>query len=195
MLFLVEGYQYTHSRKRYALRLFSFACISEVPFCLAFTKAGVIEFQRFNMMFTLLLCFLLIWILDVQQNEIVKAAAIIGIVFVSSWCDWGILAPVFTLLFINAGNSEEKLKRAFLISAGMVGVFDFLDGVGKLTIGMNAVYAVVNVTGILLSGISIIYLYNGKRMQRGRTFSKWFFYIFYPAHLFVLGMLRIIAGA
>lgn len=44
---------------------------------------------------------------------------------------------------------------------------------------------------ILISAFVILYLYNGRRTARGRTFCKWFFYAFYPAHLLVLGLLRL----
>lgn len=44
---------------------------------------------------------------------------------------------------------------------------------------------------ILVSAFVILYLYNGRRAARGRTFYKWFFYAFYPAHLLVLGLLRL----
>lgn len=44
---------------------------------------------------------------------------------------------------------------------------------------------------ILVSAFVILYLYNGRRAARGRTFYKWFFYVFYPAHLLVLGLLRL----
>ena len=51
--FLVEGFRYTHSRKQYALRLFGFGVVSQVPFSMAFAQNGILEFQDFNMMFTL----------------------------------------------------------------------------------------------------------------------------------------------
>lgn len=44
---------------------------------------------------------------------------------------------------------------------------------------------------ILVSAFVILYLYNGRRAARGRTFYKWFFYAFSPAHLLVLGLLRL----
>ena len=44
---------------------------------------------------------------------------------------------------------------------------------------------------ILVSAFVILYLYNGRRAARGRTFYKWFFYACYPAHLLVLGLLRL----
>ena len=46
---------------------------------------------------------------------------------------------------------------------------------------------------ILTAGFVILYLYDGQRARRGRSFSKWFFYTFYPAHLLVLGLIRILA--
>ena len=44
---------------------------------------------------------------------------------------------------------------------------------------------------LVFSAFVILYLYNGRRAARGRTFYKWFFYAFYPAHLLVLGLLRL----
>ena len=58
--FLVEGYQYTRSKKNYAVRLFLFALLSEIPFCLAFSYEGEFQFVGLNMLFTLFFCFLIL---------------------------------------------------------------------------------------------------------------------------------------
>ena len=69
--FLVEGFQYTHSKKNYAIRLLIFALISEIPYCMAFTKNGVLEFQGLNMLFTLLICFTILIVNEKVLNKFV----------------------------------------------------------------------------------------------------------------------------
>lgn len=60
---LVEGFKYTHSREKYAARMFIFALISEIPFDLAINNT-VLEFKSNNVFFTLLLGLLAITVLD-----------------------------------------------------------------------------------------------------------------------------------
>lgn len=189
--FLIEGYDYTHSKSAYFRRLFLFAVVSEVPFCLAFTEDGILGFYGFNMLFTLCLCYLIIRIEREISNMAMRNVLIAGILLASIFCDWAILAPVFTLLFIHGKNSPGGIRSAFLKAAIFFGAFNFIGGMGRLPVWQNFLYAGMAMAAIGASGACIVVFYNGKRMEKGKTFSKWFFYIFYPAHLLILGLIRI----
>lgn len=182
--FLVEGFRYTHSRKQYALRLFGFGVVSQVPFSMAFAQNGILEFQDFNMMFTLFLCFCILLCIETIRNRFLRGVLIVLLIFGSLFCDWALLAPVFTLLFAWAGGNRTRQKAAFGAAALLYG--------GMAGLGSGQVWEAVGcVVPILVSAFVILYLYNGRRAARGRTFYKWFFYAFYPAHLLVLGLLRL----
>lgn len=182
--FLVEGFRYTHSRKQYALRLFGFGVVSQVPFSMAFAQNAILEFQDFNMMFTLFLCFCILLCIETIRNRFLRGVLIVLLIFGSLFCDWALLAPVFTLLFAWAGGNRTRQKAAFGAAALLYG--------GMAGLGSGQVWEAVGcAVPILVSAFVILYLYNGRRAARGRTFYKWFFYAFYPAHLLVLGLLRL----
>lgn len=182
--FLVEGFRYTHSRKQYALRLFGFGVVSQVPFSMAFAQNGILEFQDFNMMFTLFLCLCILLCIETIRNRFLRGVLIVLLIFGSLFCDWALLAPVFTLLFAWAGGNRTRQKAAFGAAALLYG--------GMAGLGSGQVWEAVGcAVPILVSAFVILYLYNGRRAARGRTFYKWFFYAFYPAHLLVLGLLRL----
>lgn len=189
--FLVEGYYCTHSKKAYLSRLFVFALISEIPYCLAFTTNGVMEFDGLNMMFTLCVCFVILYALDTIQSRIAKACLIIFGVFISLFCDWALLAPIFTLLFAWARNSAYRTRIAFSVSTIIFGAFNFLGGLGRFPLATNLLYTLLSVIGMGTAAICILFFYNGQRMKKGKSFSKWFFYLFYPIHLLILGILRL----
>lgn len=189
--FLVEGYQYTHSKKAYAIRLLLFALISEVPYCLAFTQDGIIGFEGLNMMFTLLICFGILVVFERTSNKGLRFTYTLFSIILSLFCSWAILAPIFTLLFIWSKGSDKKIKLSFIIAVLLFAAFNLAGGIGRFSVTTNILYALGSMVGTGLSGIVIVYLYNGKRMEKGRVFSKWFFYWFYPVHLLILGLIRI----
>lgn len=189
--FLVEGYQYTHSKKKYGYRLMAFALISEIPYCLAFTKNGILEFRGLNMIFTLLICFCIILTAEKVKNIVWKVLFISMLILLCLISDWALLAPIFTLLFIWANGSRKKVKVAFIISIILFGLFNFVGGIGRFSVNTNILYALGSIVGMALAAITILYFYNGKQMKRGKAFSKWFFYWFYPVHLLVLGIIRV----
>lgn len=188
--FLVEGYEYTRSKRKYGKRLLIFALISQLPFCLAFSEGEELSFVAMNMIFTLFLCFLLIYVIKEAANPFLRNFFAALLIFVSLFCDWAVLAPVFTIFFVNAGNSEQKKRKAFLLGTLLFGMFNFLGGIGRFSMTENVIYALGSMTGPALAGICILFFYNGKRAQGHRTFSKWFFYWFYPVHLTIIGLIR-----
>lgn len=191
--FLVEGYEYTRSHRSYMYRLLAFAVVSQIPFSLAFTENGILEFCGLNMIFTLFLCFLIIAALRGDGSEGQKKSAVFLLILVSACVpgDWGVFAQAFTLLFLRAGHSREKLKRVYWYAALAFGFADFFGKMERLPLLPNVLSTLGGMAAIGASGLCIIYLYNGRRMERGKNFSKWFFYLFYPVHLLILGLIRV----
>ena len=97
--------------------------------------------------------------------------------------------------FLHPENRKDRrlvLWKVFGKAMALFGIFNFIENSETMSVGENLLHSVCSVTGILVSGLCIIYFYNGKRAQKHRDFSKWFFYIFYPAHLLLLGVLRLV---
>lgn len=190
--FLVEGFEYTHSRKEYGKRLLVFAVVSQLPYCLAHTKGKILNITEMNMIFTLLLCFFILCVLKYVKLKEWKYSLIFLLVMVSLISDWALLAPVFTLLFAWAKGNAKKMKIAFTAATCLFGTFNFLGGIGRFPLNANVVYAFGSMIGVIFAGIVLLYFYNGKRAEKGQKFSKWFFFCFYPVHLLVLGVIRVL---
>lgn len=185
--FLTEGYGYTRSVKKYAMRLLIFAGISQIPYYLAFGRNGLIPWYTLNMLVTLFLCFCILYIEEHVWNLSLKWGMVLGIILLSTICDWSVLAPVYTVLFKRAGKDREKQRRAFGIASLLIGSEIASEPLGK----WKAFAVLGGMLAVLAAGGCILYLYNGKRSEKCRTFSKWFFYVFYPAHLLILAALKI----
>ena len=121
-----------------------------------------------------------------------KVCLIILAVIISLFCDWALLAPIFTLLFVWANNSKHRTKIAFCLSIVIFGTFNFLGGLGRFPFSTNILYALLSIVGMGMAAVCIVFFYNGKRIEKGKVFSKWFFYLFYPVHLLILGILRLV---
>ena len=186
--FLVEGYRYTHSRKNYALRLLIFALISQVPYVMA------LQFGMLNMLFTLFFCFLILHVRHRISNGFVRNLLVVLLVFVTLFCDWSLLAGIYTILFDRAAGDRRKQAASFGIAALLFGLLNWMSYALEMAPLPALGHALASCLGIVVSGIVILCFYNGKKGKKSGRFSKWFFYVFYPAHLFVLWMIRLAAG-
>lgn len=186
--FLVEGYMYTHSKVRYGLRLLVFAVISQLPFMLA--SVG----KSLNMIFTLFCCFLILVVMEKVENPIYRTGLCAILVCATVVGDWAVVAPLTTILIHGAWGDRKRIAMGF----GTVYLFFIILNVQNYMYGEQGnwtAYAVchslLSGLGILAAAITVLFLYNGERTVRCRNFSKWFFYIFYPAHLLILYLIKL----
>ena len=190
--FVTEGVEKTSSPMNYARRLMTFAVLAQIPYCLAFTRDRIISWQGLNMIYSLLMVFLMVFFLDTEPDRkwrIIYTAAAAAASLAGDWSPWLML---FTLLFMWAGKDRIKMQLSFLagflIYSGSVCIHRCLFGEGILKAVSGAA---AEGAGILLAGCLICFFYNGKRGKFPRL-GKWFFYIYYPVHLMVLGIIRIL---
>lgn len=188
--FLVEGYHYTHSKRNYIIQLLLFATISQIPFSLALTKDSYISFFGLNMFFSLCICFAIVWTVENIDNKIIKYILIFCYFIMSCFCDWYYFAPVFTLLFLWADKSKKRLLISYSIITIFLTFSQYIEMINEYSIIKNIVYSITDDIGIIASAFFIIFLYNGKETKRKK--NKWFFYFFYPVHLTIIGLLRLL---
>ena len=182
--FLVEGFYYTHSRRKYGERLLIFAGISQVPYMMAF------DFSQLNMIFTLFICFMILVIQDKMMVSKWRIPLTLILLVLSVYSDWAILAPVFTIWFHAAWGNRKKMVQAYGIGAVLFAAFNYASYAETLPAAQALLHALLSAIGIIVSGIIIICFYNGKKSEKAPKFSKWFFYIFYPAHLLILSLIK-----
>ena len=182
--FLAEGFHYTSSKKKYAIRLFVFALISQLIY--APLHHGTLFVADFNMIFTLFLAFLMLCCLESVEKPVLKWAVITGLVFVSFFCDWSIYALLFVFLFYCFRGEKKKQATAFSC------VVFFVVGAESVNCMLNGVpwYLALFQSGLFLF-LPFLYLYNGQGGSK-KTVHKWFFYIFYPLHQAVLGLIKLL---
>ena len=159
---IVEGFFHTHDVRRYMGRLGVFALISEIPYDLAF-RGVPLEYAHQNVFFTLLIGIGMMILLERNREWPVKAVILLlamwlAVLIRSDYNFRGVL-----LIFVIYIFHES---RWLAVTAG--GLWNFLYQ------GVIQKYGVLSVLPLAL--------YNG---ERGRK-MKYFFYIFYPAHLLLL---------
>lgn len=163
---LVEGFLHTRNKKRYAIQLFLFACISEIPFDLAFE-----EFQYQNIFFTLWISFCVMWCCENKKENrwIQGVILVIGCIFV--WwmhSDHGVLGVLLILTFYFF---HEDIKKR------------------NVCAGAILLYETWAMLGVGLLSLYLLSFYNG---MAGNRRHKYFFYLSYPIHLCVLIIVRAI---
>lgn len=186
--FLVEGYAHTRSKVKYGLRLLLFAALSQIPFRLAFDSGGL------NMIYTLFCCFLILAAMENVDSLLLRRGLVFLLTLATVAGDWPIVAPVLTALLAANWGDRKKMAWSFFGNAVIFSILNVQNYMFEEQ-GDWTTYAVfhgaLSGLGIITAGVVTLVFYNGERAEKGRNFSKYFFYIFYPAHLLFLYLVKI----
>ncbi len=191
--FIAEGYAHTRSVGRYALRLGIFALISQAPF--TYFETGKLQLfsdrflatgdpsEAFSVIYTLFLSLLAVWAWDSIRSALLRFLAVGGLCILALPGDWMFFDVLFSVVFwIYRDDRREQAKQFAVLAALTVATSCAL----ALLAGQPA-YTQLFQAGLFLC-LPILLQYNGER--GGSRNSKWTFYIFYPAHLAVIGWLE-----
>lgn len=190
--FIAEGYYYTKNVKKYLLRLGLFALISWAPFTFmewGILPIGVYEghfrvYPQQGVIYTFFLGLLALVVIHSERlKKPVKVLLMIPLFLLSFWGDWLFFAIVWIIIFDKYRGSFKKQMTGFAVTSVLVVLLPLL-------MGMTLADSLFQL-GVLLA-IVPLYFYNGKRgsSEKFRTFNKWFFYVFYPLHMVILGALK-----
>lgn len=185
----VEGFIHTRNKIKYNARLVLWAFIMFI---------GNFIFSIHNNIFlTLAIGVLILNIMFYQKssNKIVNFLRIIlGLIiaFLSFLIAEGALVMIPFMLITYTLKNKPLWRNLsyvafslFLFSTSIV-MYDTL----AMTINMLA----LNSDFMFITVLPFIYLYNGKR-GLNNNFSKYFFYVFYPTHLWIIGLVAIIVSS
>ena len=176
-----EGYTHTKNLKKYILRLFIFAIISQIPFTLFLYSLGINDFS-FNVFFTLLLGLLSITIYDKikdKYNKYLGFIPVIALIILAQIlkCDYGWYGV--TLIFLFYLFKEKRL----LMNISAISLI-FIKYLITFT-NEPHIYYLYFILGAITSLI-FINLYDNKKGKN----IKHFLYVFYPLHLLILALIK-----
>lgn len=191
--FIAEGYHYTRNINKYIFRLFAFAFVSH--FAYIFASNDFVDFKSFipfyygnflnqtSVMWSLAWGLVMLRIADSKRiKSIYKVLLVILICIITLPSDWSCIAALCIMAIgTNRGDFRKQMSWMIFYVALYSLVYFF---------AIDKAYGILQM-GVVLS-IPVIAMYNGKRGKNPKInkFMKWFFYIFYPLHLFVIGLIN-----
>lgn len=169
---LNEGYVHTRSLKKYLLRLFIFAVSIQMPSILFGYDYPM------NIFFTLFLGLLSIYIFNLKKMNVILKIILIGFILFFSRkfkLDYGIYGILVIINFNIFRNNKFKILMNFLV----LNIYNVI---------FPKVFDLPDTQLFSLISLVFIFMYNG---EKGRS-MKYFFYLFYPIHFFILEVIKFI---
>ncbi len=172
---VAEGYLKTRNINKYMFRMLVFAIIAQIPYTIMLSNVSGFQI---NVIFTLFLGLASIYAIE---RGSVFAAAFVPVIFALIAEFANLDHGAFGILMVIAFYYTKNNKQYRNITASLLILL--FSASYLLRYGVNY-YGWVIVAFYLLP-LPIINLYN-KKKGISNTFTKWFFYVFYPLHMTIL---------
>ena len=171
-----EGYIHTKDKKRYLKRLLLFSIISEIPFNLLL-NGSIFYLEHQNVILTFSIAVLSLIIFDKITSNKKKISYVFGTIIV-------LLFAVISLIL----KTDYNLFAVLLVF--IYYVFNSKGNNVRNIIGTVYQLLLRNVGIYIYGALSCIpiFLYNGKKGKG----IKWLFYIFYPGHMLIIYLIKIL---
>lgn len=184
--FICEGFYYTKNLGKYIKRLFLFAIISHFAYCFAFGinyipfSTGYI-FNQTSIMWTLAWSVVALYVVygDTKLKEWMKWVLVILINIVTFSADWSSIAVMIIIFMYKDRGNLKKQMKSLMLWTSIYALVSFIF--------VNKNYGIIQLFVILV--YPLLKMYNG---ERGNIkWMKWFFYLYYPLHLIIIGIVRV----
>lgn len=174
--FIIQGLKYTHSVRRYAIRMLIWAVISQLPYYLLRHDSGL------NVLVTLLGSLIAVHLLDKKGwGYYILAFAVF--LPISLFSDWAFLPLIFTMVFYEADKHDKKWISIVLLPVVMFAT-RLLISIDSIARYMSEVVAFVIIT-------TVIYLLRDRTERKAKGMIPGFvFYAYYPCHLMLILLLK-----
>lgn len=185
--FIAEGCKYTKNKRKYLLNLFVFASVTQI------IKIAFGHNNNLNILFTFLAAAVMIFLFSgatesINEHNTVKTvlcytafAFVVILIYmltqkvIFQYDFWGCITPLLVYMaeFSDKYGKELLYSKLLMLFAALTAVYLYYGGV--------QIWAYISVFLLLL--------YNDKK---GNRVNKYFFYTFYPLHLAVIFIFKIL---
>ena len=178
---IVEGFKHTRNLKKYTLRMFTFAFVSEIPFNLLVSK-NIFDPYHQNVLWTFIVALICMYVISRLKNKafipiVVLIGYYLGIVLKTDYKGAGVLMVLTFYLF-----DAKLLQLLWMYVINVLLMKSYVLSVGNFYFEIQA---------LAIFSLLFIWLYNGKKGVK----SKWFQYLcyaFYPLHMAILVIIAMI---
>ena len=196
----VEGYHHTRNIQKYLVRLAVFSLVSWFPFLYFKYGSGLWEhsWMRPNVIYTIFMGVLAIHIRRCPQikSPVIKTLLILALIILCVPADWGctgiLIIIVLDYFYGNFSHQAFAYCLVVLLKMDILTMLTtpFFSLFYDHTFYIDVEYyrlSIENVGAFL--PILLLTFYRGRHGVKS-SFTKWFFYGFYPVHLLILGWLQ-----